>query len=295
MHICLFRLENEAVLVESPLSLAELTGVSGKRATCLSTRVHSSYEKKPTNVINGDDFVTVQNSSGSSKFEIKQISSIIERFKPDFVIGPFDEHPIPMSLKRVRKAVDRNLKYEKILESSVNLPFISSISGAEYVDEKLRNIRGISAKSVGLSFSDFHKLSSVEERLSVLEKVSSKIDNESFIRILRGPIAPVDMEKYLPFVDIIDSSYVDEITSKGYALQICLTGNISECLNMWDEKFFDDFEPISSSCTCLTCKSYHRSYVHHLLKSHEMLAGVLLMVHNLHQYYNWLQFLKSNN
>ena len=127
------------------MSIAELAGVSGSRATCLSTRLHSSYEMKPANVINGDDFVTVQNSSGSSKFDLKEIKKILERFKPDFVIGPFDEHQIPMSFKRVRKAVDRNLKYGLILESAcesaLNIPFISSISGADNVQEKLRNIK----------------------------------------------------------------------------------------------------------------------------------------------------------
>lgn len=283
----------------SPSRIAELSGISGHRAVCLSTRVHSTYEKKPANVINGDDFVTVQNSSGSSKFNLKFMDKILRRFKPDFVIGPFDEHQIPMSLKRVRKAVDRNLKYEKILESACefaqNIPFVSSISGAENVDEKIRNIRGASSKSCGISFADIHKLPTIEERLIVLKEVSSKIENESQIRVIRGSIDPADMEKYLPFVDVIDTTYVDEITSKGYALQLSLDGKISESLNIWDEKYFEDFEPLSSTCTCLSCKSYKRSYVHHLLKSHEMLAGVLLMMHNLHQYYLWLEYLKSKN
>ena len=145
-----------------PYSISELAAVSGKRATCMSTRVHGAGEKKNANLINGDNFVTVQNASGSNKFDLKVLNEILNRFSPDFFIGAFDEHPIPISLKRVRKAVDRNLKYEKFSESSSeflnNLPFVSSISGAEYSMERDRNISGISPKSSGIAFCDLQKL-----------------------------------------------------------------------------------------------------------------------------------------
>ena len=282
----------------SPLSVAELAGLSGKRAICMSTRVHGPSEKKNANVINGDDFVTVQNASGSNKFELKDMQAILTRFKPDFFIGAFDEHPIPMSLKRVRKAVDRNLKYEKFSESCSdalnNLPFVSSISGAEHVTEKERNIQGISQKSSGIAFCDLQKLATFDERLALLKSSCAVPGKENLLRILRGSITPKEMSQFLPFVDIFDTSYVDEITAKGFALQLDDSCDI-EPLNLWDEVYFEDFEPLSASCTCHACKNYKRSYVHHLLKSHEMLAGVLLMMHNLHQYQSWLDTLKARS
>lgn len=276
----------------SPFSLAELAGVSGKRAVCLATRV----EKKSVNVINGDDFVTVQNSAGSMKFDLKLMQPILSRFKPDFFIGPFDEHPIPMSLKRVRKAVDRNLKYEKISEiasDQTDFPFISSISGAEILTEKERNVAGISEKSSGIAFCDLHKLATVEDRFNLLKAVCEVSGRKGFLRIVRGSVSPIEMQKYLPFTDIFDTTFVDEITSKGHALILSINGCDSGSLNLWEEKYFEDFEPISKDCNCHTCKNYKRMYVHHLLKSHEMLAGVLLMMHNLFQYSQWLEHLKS--
>lgn len=290
-------MENDAILKNCPLSIAELAGVSGKRATCLATRVHSTTEQKPANVINGDDFVTVQNSSGSSKFDLKQLEVILTRFKPDFFIGAFDEHSIPMSLKRVRKAVDRNLKYEKYSEmaseSLGKLPFLSSISGAEHLLEKERNVSGISLKSSGLAFCDLQKLATFEERLALVKSVCSVEGRESLFRIIRGSVDPIEMIEFLPFADMFDTTFVDEITAKGLALQLNYeTLSVSEPLNLWDEKYFEDFAPMAENCTCHSCKNYKRSYVHHLLKSHEMLAGVLLMMHNLHQYYLWLEKLK---
>lgn len=292
----MFSLENEAILKQSPLSIAELAGVSGKWATCLTTRVSGRSEKKPTNIINGDDFVIVHNASGSNKFDLKTLEPILTRFKPDFFIGPFDEHAIPVSLKRVRKAVDRNLKYEKISEASCgNLPFISSISGAEIATEKERNALGISAKSSGMAFCDFHKLTTLEERLELLKSVCSDPKREGLCRIVRGPISPSEMAQYLPFSDMFDTTFVDELTAKGHALQLDFSSSStdSDSLDLWDDKYFEDFEAIAGGCPCPTCKNYKRSYVHHLLKSHEMLAGVLLMMHNLNQYYRWLEHLKS--
>lgn len=281
-----------------PLSISELTGVSQKRAICMSTRVHSSSEKKNASVVNGDDFVTVQNSSGSSKFDLKDLKEILNRFKPDFFIGAFDDHPMPMSVKRVRKAVDRNLKYEKLSESSSeslnDLPFISSISGAEYSGERARNISGISSNSSGVAFCDLHKLATFEERYELLKSSCAVPEKDGLLRILRGSVNPMEMSQFLPFVDIFDTSYVEEITAKGFALQIgdfCDT----EPLNLWEEIHFEDFKPLSENCGCHACKNYKRSYVHHLLKSHEMLAGVLLTMHNLYQYYRWLETLKARD
>lgn len=292
-----FSLENDSILKQSPLSIAELAGVSGKWATCLTTRVSGRNELKPVNIINGDDFVTVHNSSGANKFNLLNLESILTRFKPDFFIGPFDEHSIPMSLKRVRRAVDRNLKYEKIYESScAEIPFVSSISGAESLAEKERNVAGISEKSSGVAFCDIHRLESLEERVNILSEVLSNPKRENFIRIVRGSISPSEMSKFLPFVDVIDTTFVDEITEKGHALRLNFASPPTQTdhINLWDEEYFEDFGPISEGCTCHTCKNYKRSYVHHLLKSHEMLAGVLLMMHNLDQYYRWLEYLKLN-
>lgn len=61
-------------------------------------------------------------------------------------------------------------------------------------------------------------------------------------------------------------------------------------ISLADEKYADDFTPISRSCSCLTCQKHTRAYVHHLLNTHELLGPVLLTIHNLHHY---MEFFKS--
>jgi queuine tRNA-ribosyltransferase subunit QTRTD1 len=44
------------------------------------------------------------------------------------------------------------------------------------------------------------------------------------------------------------------------------------------------FSPLVPSCTCHTCMNFTKAYVHHLVMVKEMLAKVLLQLHNLHHY-----------
>lgn len=43
-----------------------------------------------------------------------------------------------------------------------------------------------------------------------------------------------------------------------------------------------DKGPIEEGCTCSTCTHYSRSYLHHLLRTHELLGYKLATIHNLH-------------
>jgi len=58
----------------------------------------------------------------------------------------------------------------------------------------------------------------------------------------------------------------------------------SGSLNLRNAKHKDDGRPLDAACTCRVCKNYSRAYLHHLIKAGEMLAGMLLTLHNLHYY-----------
>jgi queuine tRNA-ribosyltransferase len=53
-------------------------------------------------------------------------------------------------------------------------------------------------------------------------------------------------------------------------------------LNMMNAQYARDERPISENCTCYTCQHYSRAYIRHLIQAHEMLAGTLLSIHNIH-------------
>ena len=55
-------------------------------------------------------------------------------------------------------------------------------------------------------------------------------------------------------------------------------------LNIRNAKFAEDQGPIDDRCTCPICTNYSRAYLHHLVRSSEMLGAMLMTQHNLHYY-----------
>ena len=53
-------------------------------------------------------------------------------------------------------------------------------------------------------------------------------------------------------------------------------------INILNAQYVKDVNPIDSECSCCTCSHYTRSYIAHLFRAKEMLAGTLATIHNLH-------------
>lgn len=52
--------------------------------------------------------------------------------------------------------------------------------------------------------------------------------------------------------------------------------------NLWAPEYATSLTRLSINCTCYTCTRHHRAYLQHLLQAKEMLAWVLLAIHNHH-------------
>uniref|UniRef100_A0A8C9FHF7 tRNA-guanine(15) transglycosylase-like domain-containing protein n=1 Tax=Pavo cristatus TaxID=9049 RepID=A0A8C9FHF7_PAVCR len=57
--------------------------------------------------------------------------------------------------------------------------------------------------------------------------------------------------------------------------------------------YYDDFRPLLEGCTCYCCQRHTRAYLHHLLVSNELLAGVLLMMHNFQHYFSFFSAIRD--
>jgi queuine tRNA-ribosyltransferase len=53
-------------------------------------------------------------------------------------------------------------------------------------------------------------------------------------------------------------------------------------LNIDNQRFANDAEPIEPGCTCYTCQHFSRAYIRHVVKAKELVAHQLLSLHNLH-------------
>ncbi|MEO0700294.1 MAG: tRNA-guanine transglycosylase, partial [Pseudomonadota bacterium] len=52
-------------------------------------------------------------------------------------------------------------------------------------------------------------------------------------------------------------------------------------INLRNAKFAEDQEPIDPASDCAASRDYSKAYLHHLVKSSEMLGAMLVTEHNL--------------
>jgi queuine tRNA-ribosyltransferase len=64
-------------------------------------------------------------------------------------------------------------------------------------------------------------------------------------------------------------------------------------LNLRNARFAEDREPIEPGCPCPACTTYERAYVHHLVKSGEILGSMLMTQHNLWFYQRLMEALRN--
>ena len=64
-------------------------------------------------------------------------------------------------------------------------------------------------------------------------------------------------------------------------------------LNLRNARFAEDTAPLDARCSCPVCATYSRAYIHHLVKSGEMLGAMLVTEHNLSFYQALMQGMRD--
>lgn len=65
-------------------------------------------------------------------------------------------------------------------------------------------------------------------------------------------------------------------------------------INIRNSQHSDDAQPLDSMCRCYTCQHYSRAYLHHLVKSKEILGSMLMTLHNLTYYQDIMVQLRTD-
>jgi len=65
-------------------------------------------------------------------------------------------------------------------------------------------------------------------------------------------------------------------------------------VNIRNARHANDPRPIDSHCTCPACNKFSRAYIHHLVKSKEILGSMLMTWHNIHYYQDLMRSLRKN-
>ena len=112
---------------------------------------------------------------------------------------------------------------------------------------------------------------------------------------------PVDRPRYLMGVGKPDD--IVEAVRRGIDMFDCVlptrSGRTGQAftpdgpLNIRNARFAEDREPLEPGCPCPTCVTYERAYVHHLVRSGEILGAMLMTEHNLWFYQRLMQGLRD--
>jgi queuine tRNA-ribosyltransferase len=95
-------------------------------------------------------------------------------------------------------------------------------------------------------------------------------------RYLMGLGSPADLlEAVHRGIDLFDSVLPARVARNG---QLWVPGGR---LNLRNQRFLDDPNPVQDDCPCLLCQHYSRAYLAHLFRAKELLAYRLATCHNL--------------
>ncbi|XP_048331361.2 uncharacterized protein LOC107421443 isoform X3 [Ziziphus jujuba] len=232
---------------------------------------------------------------------------MISSMKPNIWATLADEVPAWVSDKRNKTSVDRTVRWldECIALSSAGGAVFGSIVGGPSVEERERCTQEVARRNVsGYWIGGFGLGESMDERPALLNAVTAILQEEK-PRLVCGLGLPEEvLQGVAAGIDLFDSEYIYHLTLEGFALTFPLggvgvnvfsfdpnnLGSDRSKINLRATIYRKDTSPVVENCSCYTCQNHTKAYINHLLNVHEMLAQILLEIHNTHHY---LKFFSS--
>ena len=202
------------------------------------------------------------------------------------------ENPSPYDY--VKKSSDRTIRWLKrckaemdrlnSLETTINRhQMLFGINqGGTYKDIRIDNMKEIAELDLnGYAIGGLAVGEPAEVMYDIIETVEPFMPQDK-PRYLMGVGTPVNiLEAVYRGVDLFDCVMPSRNARHGHIF------TSQGAINMNNAKYRLDERPLDEACGCPTCQKHSRAYIHHLIKSGEMLAMRLTVMHNLY-FYNTL-------
>ncbi|XP_007516376.1 queuine tRNA-ribosyltransferase accessory subunit 2 [Erinaceus europaeus] len=233
------------------------------------------------------------------------------------------------SVDRSLLFLDNCLKLQEESQILQKSAIIGVIEGGDMLEERLRSARETAKRPVGGFLLDGFQgnAATLETRLHLLSSVTAELPEDK-PRLICGISRPDEVLQCIERgVDLFESFFPYQVTERGCALTFSFdyqpnpeerllqqngtqeeikyleqTTKIKACssqettpfeMNLREKKFQEDFAPLVRGCSCYCCKNHTRAYIHHLLVTNELLAGVLLMTHNFEHYFGFFHSIRE--
>lgn len=243
--------------------------------------------------------VSVWTSSGRTEIASHDFIEIVDVLKPDGYQALCDsDTPVDASKKRISHSVKRTLGYlDQILaqRGDTSCVLFGSLEGGSNLTSRMISVSETKKRPVsGYVFEAIKE--NLKGDVNLIKAVLAEVPYDK-PRAVFGILRPEEIHSLISIgFDIFDSSYATLLSETGKALVIDFNNSIttSSELDLSDKNYKEDFSIISKDCNCYSCcKGFTKGYINHLLNCKEMTATVLLMLHNLHVLYGWINKIKK--
>jgi len=137
----------------------------------------------------------------------------------------------------------------------------------------------IGGVSVGEPESDLYRIAEYTAKLLPEEKP----------RYLMGVGLPENLLTCIPYgIDMFDAVLPTRLARHN---TFFTPSGMESILNA---KYTEDLTPLTADCDCYTCRNFSRAYVQHLAKSKEILAIVLMTIHNIRYLLNLMRKIRAD-
>ncbi|KAJ0086047.1 hypothetical protein Patl1_07620 [Pistacia atlantica] len=228
---------------------------------------------------------------GRSLIKPVEYIEMISSMRPNLWTTLADEVPAWVSDKRNKTSVDRTVKWldECIAKSPVNVAggaVFGSIVGGSTIEERQRCAQEVAVRNVsGYWIGGFGLGESMDERPPLLNTVTDKLPE--------GKATPyfwaLDYQNLMNLLEKPDI-YIILLKGRFIVVEEILQG-VAAGVDLFDS--VKDTTPIVEGCSCYTCKNHTKAYINHLLNVHEMLAQILLEIHNTHHYLGFFHSIRE--
>ena len=197
----------------------------------------------------------------------------------------------PVSHKDARTAMIRSMQWAQICRDSYRGTgeLFGITQGSVYEDLRQESLEALT--SIGFDGYAIGGLSvgeSPAQMYATLNQIVPSMPQER-PRYLMGVGTPIDLLMSVQAgVDMFDCVLPTRNARNGY---LFTSEGVVKIRNATYKKQFDALDP---SCSCYTCKSFSRAYLHHLDKCGEMLAATLMSIHNLYYYHNLMREIRDS-
>ena len=230
---------------------------------------------------------------GSKHFVSPERSIEIQRMLGSDITMIFDECvQFPATFEQAKDAMDRSLLWAQRSRDAFKIRDGYGIFGIVQ-GSTFRDLREISAKKLVEIGFDGYAIGG----LAVGEGQESMFDVLDYT----PDFLPTDKPRYL--MGVGKPSDIVGAVARGIDMFDCViptrsgrTGQAftrSGAINIRNAKHHNDLAPLDEKCNCYACQNHSRAYLHHLAKSGEILAAMLLSEHNIFYYQDLMKDIRD--